>query len=52
MFQMASYKVPKYFVYLENEQSFPLTVTGKVQKFKMREQSIHLLKLDNVKTNF
>ena len=35
--QIAYYKVPKHFVIVDE---FPMTVTGKVQKFKMREQSI------------
>jgi fatty-acyl-CoA synthase len=35
--QIAYYKVPKHFVIVDE---FPMTVTGKIQKFKMREQSI------------
>ena len=35
--QIAYYKVPKYFVIVDE---FPMTVTGKIQKFKMREQTI------------
>ena len=39
---LAHFKVPKYVIFV-NE--FPQTVTGKIQKYKMREQSIALLKL-------
>ena len=35
--QIAYYKVPKYIVIVDE---FPMTVTGKIQKFKMREQTI------------
>jgi fatty-acyl-CoA synthase len=35
--QMAHFKVPRYWKFVE---SFPTTVTGKIQKFKMREISI------------
>ena len=34
---IAHYKVPRYFKFTD---TFPMTITGKVQKFKMREQSI------------
>ena len=40
--KLAHYKVPRY-VRLTDE--FPMTVTGKVQKFKMRETSIDELSL-------
>ena len=33
--QIAHYKIPRYIRFV---QSFPLTITGKVQKFKIREQ--------------
>lgn len=46
--QLARYKVPKYFVILDPSESFPLTVSGKVQKFKMREQSIKRLNLGDI----
>jgi fatty-acyl-CoA synthase len=39
---IASYKVPRYWKLVDE---FPMTVTGKVQKFKMREDSIELLGL-------
>ena len=35
--QIAYYKVPRHFVIVDE---FPMTVTGKIQKFKMREQTI------------
>jgi fatty-acyl-CoA synthase len=40
--QLAHFKVPKYAIFV-NE--FPTTVTGKVQKFIMREESIIKLKI-------
>ena len=48
--RIAHYKVPRY-VHIADE--FPMTVTGKVQKFKMREVAIELLGLQeaaNVQT--
>ena len=39
---LAHFKIPRYILFV-NE--FPQTVTGKIQKFKMREQSIDLLKI-------
>jgi fatty-acyl-CoA synthase len=38
--QIAHYKVPRYVRFVD---SFPMTVTGKVQKFKMREQATRAL---------
>jgi len=35
--QIAHYKVPRYVKFVD---AFPMTVTGKIQKFKMREESI------------
>ncbi|HLJ67671.1 MAG TPA: AMP-binding protein [Chloroflexota bacterium] len=40
--QIAHYKVPRYIKFAD---SFPMTVTGKVQKFKMREAAIEELGL-------
>ena len=40
---IAHYKVPRY---IKITDTFPMTITGKVQKFKMREQSIEELRLD------
>ncbi|GAV02324.1 hypothetical protein RvY_12907 [Ramazzottius varieornatus] len=50
--ELASFKVPRYFVFLEPDEAFPLTVTGKVQKFILREKSITRLKLDGVQGPF
>jgi fatty-acyl-CoA synthase len=41
--KIAHYKIPRYVKFVE---SFPTTVTGKVQKFIMREQSIKELGLE------
>ncbi len=41
--RIAHYKVPRYVALVDE---FPMTVTGKVQKFKMREQAITDLKLE------
>jgi fatty-acyl-CoA synthase len=49
---LASFKIPKYFIFLKPDQVFPLTITGKVQKFIMREQSVKILKLDGIKDAF
>ena len=37
---IAHFKIPEYIRFVEQ---FPMTVTGKLQKFKMREQMIKLL---------
>ncbi|MYA14292.1 MAG: AMP-binding protein, partial [Acidimicrobiaceae bacterium] len=39
---IAHYKVPHYIKFTD---AFPMTITGKIQKFKMREQSIEELGL-------
>ena len=41
--EIATYKIPRYWKFVE---TFPLTVTGKVQKYKMREISTSELKLE------
>ncbi len=41
--QIAHYKVPRYFKFTEQ---FPMTVTGKIQKFLMRQSSIQELGLE------
>jgi fatty-acyl-CoA synthase len=41
--QIAHYKIPRYVKLVD---AFPMTVTGKVQKFKMREAAIEELGLD------
>jgi fatty-acyl-CoA synthase len=43
--QIAHYKVPRYIKFVD---AFPMTVTGKVQKFKMRETAVQELGLGNV----
>jgi fatty-acyl-CoA synthase len=43
--QIAHYKIPRYVKFVD---SFPMTVTGKVQKFKMRETAIEELGLAEV----
>ncbi|HVC78279.1 MAG TPA: AMP-binding protein [Candidatus Micrarchaeaceae archaeon] len=41
--KIASFKIPRLWKFVD---SFPMTVTGKVQKFKMRETSVEELGLD------
>jgi fatty-acyl-CoA synthase len=45
--QIAHYKIPRY---IEFVGEFPMTITGKIQKFVMREQTIHKLGLKAEKT--
>ena len=45
--QIAHYKIPRYVKFVD---SFPMTVTGKIQKFAMREQMIRELGLALQKT--
>ena len=45
--QIAHYKVPRYIKFVDD---FPMTVTGKIQKFVMREQTTAELGLDEQKT--
>jgi len=40
--KIASYKIPRHWKFVD---SFPMTVTGKIQKFKMREQAVEELGL-------
>jgi fatty-acyl-CoA synthase len=40
--RIATYKIPRYWKFVE---SFPMTVTGKIQKFKMRETAVEELGL-------
>jgi fatty-acyl-CoA synthase len=42
--KIAHFKVPRYIRFVGE---FPMTVTGKVQKFKMREVAIDELKLED-----
>jgi len=41
--KIAHFKIPRYILFVDE---FPMTITGKVQKFKMREQSIEKLGLE------
>jgi len=43
--KLAYFKVPHYWKFVD---TFPMTVTGKIQKFKMREVSIEELGLQSV----
>ena len=43
--QIATYKIPRY---VRFTSEFPMTVTGKVQKFKMREMTVAELALARV----
>jgi fatty-acyl-CoA synthase len=45
--QIAHYKIPRYIRFVGE---FPMTITGKVQKFVMREQTIRDLDLKEQKT--
>jgi fatty-acyl-CoA synthase len=45
--KIAHYKIPRYVRFTAD---FPMTVTGKVQKFKMRETSIAELELGDART--
>ena len=45
--QIAHYKIPRYVRFVDG---FPMTVTGKIQKFAMREQMIAELRLTMEKT--
>jgi fatty-acyl-CoA synthase len=42
--KIAHYKVPRY---VRLTEDFPMTVTGKVQKFRMRETSVEELGLQS-----
>jgi len=42
--RLAHFKIPRYVMFVDE---FPMTVTGKVQKFKMREDSITALGLED-----
>ena len=41
--KIASYKIPRHWKFVD---AFPMTVTGKIQKFKMRETAIDELRLE------
>ncbi|HEX4983663.1 MAG TPA: AMP-binding protein, partial [Ilumatobacteraceae bacterium] len=42
--RIAHYKIPRY---VQVTDEFPMTVTGKIQKFKLREQAVDLLDLQD-----
>ena len=41
---MARHKVPKYVLFME---SFPMTASGKIQKYKLREMAVEKLHLES-----
>ncbi len=45
--QIAHYKIPRYVRFVD---AFPMTITGKIQKFVMREQTVQALGLAEQKT--
>ena len=45
--QIAHYKIPRYICFVDD---FPMTVTGKIQKFVIRERMVEQLGLTRVKT--
>jgi fatty-acyl-CoA synthase len=45
--RLAHFKVPRYVLFVDD---FPMTVTGKIQKYKMREESIRMLGLESAVT--
>jgi len=42
--RIAHYKVPRYYTFVD---SFPMTISGKIQKFKMREMAVSMLGLED-----
>jgi fatty-acyl-CoA synthase len=42
--KIATYKIPRYWKFVD---AFPMTVTGKIQKYKMREVAVEELKLQS-----
>ena len=42
--KIATFKIPRYWKFVD---AFPLTVTGKIQKYKLREQAIEELGLQS-----
>lgn len=45
--KLAKHKVPKYFRFVD---AFPTTASGKIQKFKLRDEAIEMLNLQNAAT--
>jgi fatty-acyl-CoA synthase len=51
--KIAHFKIPKYWKFVYSKEEIPMTVTGKIQKFKMIERAIIELNLqedDSVET--
>jgi fatty-acyl-CoA synthase len=48
--KIAHFKVPKYWKFVTTTEDFPMTVTGKIQKFKMRDAAIEELGLEKAAT--
>lgn len=44
--KIAHFKVPRYWKFVQSAEAFPMTVTGKIQKFRMREIAIQELGLE------
>ena len=42
---MAYFKLPHYITFVKN---YPLTITGKVQKYKMRKEALRLYNLEHL----
>lgn len=49
--KLAHFKIPRYILF-KKESQFPLTISGKAQKFKMRDISKKELGLDHVRPHF
>ncbi|GAD97615.1 AMP-binding enzyme, putative [Paecilomyces variotii No. 5] len=47
--KLSNHLVPKYVFYLPNSTALPKTASGKIQKFKLKEMAIQLLKEENSK---
>uniref|UniRef100_A0A914HHD9 Medium-chain acyl-CoA ligase ACSF2, mitochondrial n=1 Tax=Globodera rostochiensis TaxID=31243 RepID=A0A914HHD9_GLORO len=49
--KIAHYKIPKYILF-KDVSDFPMTVTGKIKKFEMREISLRELGLEKVRSHY
>jgi fatty-acyl-CoA synthase len=45
--KIARYKVPRYWKFLKGAEMWPMTISGKVQKYKMRELAVEELGLES-----
>jgi fatty-acyl-CoA synthase len=45
--RISTFKIPRYWKFVDE---YPMTVTGKIQKFRMREAAVEELGLRQVKT--